>query len=470
MQILAARPLIQKINNFLYSPAYFFLIGGLTVLSNTCNAELFVYTCFILIGIYLCLLGRDLLPLMPMVICGYITPSIGNNPGINPDSIFSFRHGGLYILILVAIFLGCLVYRIATDPNFGGKKFFQQKRSLLSGMLILGAAYLLSGLGSGQWATYGMQNLVFALVQFLSIALVYYILCGGVLWEQAPKAYLSWTGVCVGYVLLAELAFIYFDANVIVDGVIIRESIFTGWGHYNNIGALLAMMIPCPFFLTGKGKHSGIFYLSGMFFLTGLLFTCSRGSILCGVVIYMASYLTSLLHSRNARANIAIHVFTAFLAASILAVFYRDIIHLFSSLIEVGLDPSNRFEIYTEGIKQFFKFPVFGGSFFPVDYVPFGWSTSEAFVSFFPPRWHNTFVQLAASCGLAGLGAYIFHRVQTLRLFFRNYTSKKVFVALSILALLGTSLLDCHTFNVGPMLFYSMALAFAEYGMNRKNN
>ena len=33
---------------------------------------------------------------------------------------------------------------------------------------------------------------------------------------------------------------------------------------------------------------------------------------------------------------------------------------------------------------------------------------------------------------------------------------------LSVMALLLASLLDCHFFNVGPVLFYSMALAYAE--------
>jgi hypothetical protein len=41
-------------------------------------------------------------------------------------------------------------------------------------------------------------------------------------------------------------------------------------------------------------------------------------------------------------------------------------------------------------------------------------------------------------------------------------TLEKMFVALFVLALLLASMLDCHFFNIGPVLFYSMALAFAE--------
>ncbi len=466
MRIDQGRLLIQKINRFLYAPAYFLLIGGLTVLSNTCGAELFVYTCFVLIAMFVCLFGRDLLPLMPMFVCGYISPSVENNPGFNADSVFSFAGGGWYLILLIAGVLACLVYRLITDPDFGGKKFFARKRGLLSGMLILGGSYLLSGLGSQQLQNVFGQNLVFSLLQILSVAGLYYLFSGAVRWELAPKAYLSWTGVCVGYVLLAELLFIYADANVIVDGTILRERIYTGWGHYNNIGVLLAMMIPCPFFLTGKGRKTGAFYISGMLFLAGLIFTCSRGSIICGVVVYMLSYLVSLFHSRYARANVAIHVFTALVAILAFAVFYGKITRLFSSLIQIGLDPSNRFEIYHEGLKQFFKYPVFGETFFPSEYIPYSWSTAEGFTAFFPPRWHNTVIQLLASCGVVGMVAYAVHRVQTVCLFVRNYSGKKIFFALSILVLLSASMLDCHMFNIGPVLFYSMTLAFTEQRLN----
>ena len=37
-----------------------------------------------------------------------------------------------------------------------------------------------------------------------------------------------------------------------------------------------------------------------------------------------------------------------------------------------------------------------------------------------------------------------------------------MFAFVSMLTLLTTSMVDCHFFNVGPVLFYSMMLAFVE--------
>jgi len=139
-----------------------------------------------------------------------------------------------------------------------------------------------------------------------------------------------------------------------------------------------------------------------------------------------------------------------------------EFLNLFRVFGEIGLESSARLRIYEIGWNQFKRFPIFGGSFFPVDITIYSWSSSENFISMFPPRWHNTFVQLLATGGITCLIAYGYHRVQTFRLFLRDFSDEKLFAALSILALLLTSMLDCHFFNIGPVLLYSAILAVVE--------
>ena len=473
MRINRENPLVQRIDQILYSPVYFVVLGGLTILSNVFSMELVAYTLLLATGIYVCLYGRDLLPIFPIFVFGYISPSKGNNPGLNENSVFSLQGGGIYLAVLLIAFAVCLVYRLVTDPVFGGKKFLQKKRQLLSGMLILAAAYAVSGIFSGQWAEYGWRNLLFAFLQLVAIAGLYYLLSGAVVWESAPKAYLFWTGISLGYVLLAELIGIYVKESAIVDGVILRERIATGWGHYNSMGALFAMVIPLPFFLTGKGKYAWFAYLSAFLFCVGLLFTCSRGSIIVGVPIYLATYVLSVLHSRHARLQKWTHVFHALIIGTpilVLVIFNDELQHLFRELPVLGADASSRMrlETYAEGIKQFIKFPVFGGSFFPLKEDLYKWaSNSTTFGYLFPPRWHNTIIQLLATGGVVCLAAYLVHRVQTIKLFTSNFTTEKLFVGLSFAALLATSMVDCHFFNVGPTLIYSGALAIVECKLNK---
>ena len=462
MRIKRECPLCERFNKFLYSPAYFMFMGALALLANVFCQELIAYTVLLLTGIGICLFGRDLLPLLPIFACGYISPSLGNNPGLNEDSVFSMQGGGLYLAVLLALLAGSLVYRLVTDPDFGGRKFLTKKRQLLSGMLILAACYGISGVASGQWAEYGWRTLLFAFLQLVAVGGLYYLFSGAVRWDSAPKAYLFWTGITVGYLLVAELVNIYIVNRVIVDGAIIRERITTGWGHYNSIGALFAMVIPLPFFLTGKGRYAWFAYLSAFVFCVGLLFTCSRGSILVGVGIYAMSYVLSLIHSRHARSLKWVHAIIIGLPAVLFAVFYEEFLWLFKVLPDLGFDSSLRLTTYVEGFKQFLKFPLFGGSFFPVDYWPYAWATAPSFASLFPPRWHNTFIQLLATGGVTCFVGYTIHRVQTIKLFAKEFSSEKLFAGLSIMALLLTSMVDCHFFNVGPVLLYSATLAVVE--------
>ena len=173
-----------------------------------------------------------------------------------------------------------------------------------------------------------------------------------------------------------------------------------------------------------------------------------------------------MLHSRRARANATIHIATALIFLTIFLVFADDLLRLFRTMLGYGLDPAERDIGFAAGWKQFLKNPVFGGTFYPNEYRLYTWATSESFVSFFPPRWHNTIVQMLASCGIVGIAAYCFHRIQTLRLFLHRFSGKKMFAMVSMLTLLATSMVDCHFFNVGPVLFYSMMLAFVEKRLN----
>lgn len=463
-------PICSRINAFLLSPVYFLLIGGLTVISSVFAAELAVYSCFILIALYLSFCGKDYLPLIPIVICCYIAPSVDNNPGRNENSIFYAQNSGTYLLCLAGLFLLSLILRLCLDPQIGGSTFLRCKRALLPGMLILGGGYLLGGVFSGHYFDNGLRNILFAFIQFISVFLLYFLFTGAVKWNDAPKGYLAWTGLCVGFVLLFQLLHIYISHHVIVNGVIVRDRIHSGWGTYNNMGALLTMMIPFAFWLVCIRKRGWVYHLCALAFLLGVLLTCSRGSIVTAILVYILSYSIVIYKDMHTKHNILVHFVAFTVIGALLLLFHDELFRLFHVLIERGLDPSNRIEVYTEGLKQFAKFPVFGGTFYATDYLPYDYSNVAAFSSFFPPRWHNTFLQLLASTGIAGLAAYGFHRYQTLKLFIKQPTLGKGLIALSILALLGTSMLDCHFFNVGPTLFYSMALAFAEKANTYQDN
>lgn len=455
---------VRAVNDFMRTPWFVLLIAVLTAVSNAFSLELALYTVFILIGIYVSLFGSDYLPLMPIVICSYIAPSMGNNPGRNPDSIFYPENGGIYLIILAAIFVVSLIFRLLSDPEIGGMKFLKEKRYLTGGMLVLGVSYLLSGIGIKGYGEIALNNLLFAFIQFAAVFLMYFIFAGAVKWDRVPKDYLAWIGLSVGFVVMIQLLENYVSGRVFIEETmtIDRERIATGWGMHNNVGGLMAMMLPFVFYHACRRKHGWIYNILGTVLLLGVVMSCSRTSMIVAGIAYCVCAVILLRNAETRKTNLWVYAVAliAVIAAAIL--FWDKIFSLFKKFLDELFVISSRDKIYVNGIKQFLNYPVFGGSFYPRDFVPWDWANLEAFSSFFPPRWHNTLIQIAASCGIVGLVGYFIHRFQTVKLLLTNVSTEKLFIAIYVAALLAASLLDCHFFNVGPVLFYSMALAFAE--------
>ena len=459
---------ICGINAFLVSPWALALMAVLTVVAFIYSLELYYYTLVLAYAIYVALFGKDFLPLMPPFAFCYIVPSIGNNPGTAEGSLF-YGTSGLYILVLAAIAVAFVLIRIVTDKNMGLKRLFCQKRALIWGMLALGASYLLSGLGSDHYAEIAKQNFVAAALQFASVFLLYFLFTATVDWEKADKSYFAWFGLFAGYVVLAELIQVAFVNGVFTTGDFRGAEFEVGWGIRNNMGAFMAIMVPFPFYLACKSKRPEIFLVLGTVLALSVCLTASRASMLGAVLSFMVPFWIAFAKCDNKkRYRIAslVMLIIAAVAALVcwdqLANVFSHIPSIFNSESATGYNDNGRFTIYKNGIKAFKEDPIFGQSFFSMAFDPYEHSKVQAFSDFFPPRWHNTTVQILACCGTVGMVAYLFHRYQTVMLFCRKGNLMKTMIGISMLTFIMMSWLDCHFFNLGPTLFYSMALAFAE--------
>ena len=468
-------PIVKEINKFIDSPWCIGALGLLSVMAFAFSLEVVFYTIVALYASYVGIFCKDLKPLMPLFIFCYITPSINNNPGKSDQGLF-YGATGIYLLCIVSVAVVIQIVRLALDEEIGRANLFTKKRSLLLGMTILGVSYLLSGIGSEKYLEYVKSNLIFALIQFGSIILLYFIFSSAVKWDETNVEYFAWIGLIMGLIVSAEVGWIYLTEDVIVDGIIQRGRIYSGWGCYNNIGAIISMSIPFAFYFACRKKHGAIFLLVGCLLLAGTFFSCSRGSIVGAVFAFVASAVYTILKTKN---NIEIRISSIVILciSLVVAILFGDkISRLFNDVpsisdIENGsisFNDSGRFDMYISGLKVYIDNPIFGQTFYPASFPMYDFSDVEAFSSFFPPRWHNTIVQMLASCGTVGIIAYIIHRIGTIRLYFRKRNMTNTFIAIAILTLLGMSLLDCHFFNVGPVFFYSMALTVMEFGQEEK--
>ncbi len=467
---------ITKVLNSTYFP---FIMGGLAVVSNLFGLELPVYyiiTVFTLLAVLFC---DDLICFIPMICCAYITVSANNNPAINTEnSIFHRTESIAQFAVIICVLAILLITRLIFDTAIRKDKAGRGKGipKLTYGFIALGVGFMISGIFGKEFdyengvftgaSTYLFKSTVFGLVEIISLCVFYFYLYYTIDWTKICKNYIALAFTAVGAAVIIEVIAMYFRPGVITENGVVRNKFLIGWGNYNNVGGVLAMCVPAPFYFAYIKKNVPMFIVGGIFTLFTAI-TQSRSSMLIGFIIGAICVIIILIKAVKHTRKAYLITLGAVLIIGILGcvVFAEQLQKLMASIIKIGASDNGRFKIYENGLTLFLKNPIFGNNFYSL-------STSWRYGdlpedSFLPSRFHNTIVQLLATGGVTLILTYAFHRIQTLKLLFKNPTAEKTFVFLCILSLLLTSMFDCHFFNLGPGLLYSCLLVFAE-GMGKQ--
>ena len=451
------------IANFFHSPAYAVLIAGLMVCAETMSRELEVYYLYLLLVFLGFLFSDDALPGVPVACCAYMTLSKPNNPIKHPETtIFGDR---AFVVQLAIIFLVLIVLIVAKFVSMVMAHRAQLSLPrLLGGLIILGIAYLLGGVFTLSEREL-LKSAFFGFAQFLSLSLLYTFFSLTVDWDGLRKSYLPILFFAIGVGMCVEIAGMYPPDKLFSATAVSREDLYTGWGVYNNVACIMAMCLPAPCYFAATRKRGWPYTIVAAVFYFFLCLTQSRGGILFGTVeIVLCGVYVLLACRREARQGHLLVTIAALCALLFVLLFlHGEVVRVFSKLIEAGTDPSHRDTIYKNCWEAFAGAPWFGVGFYKTPGFTF-----DTFTGFMPPRAHNTYLQLLASCGLLGIAAYLLHRIDTFALYLTRPTHEKTFILLSVLALIMTSFVDCNFFNFGPAILYGVMLAFAEGHSKKK--
>ena len=423
---------------------------------------------YLVFAIAIVLFADDCFPIIPMFCTGYMLFSAGNNPaGDYGNNDFSTPQGIAQLVIICVLAVVCLVSRVVFEVVV--KRRNNKKYPILTtGYLVLGLSYVLSGIFSHY--DY-FRSVIFALVQIASLCATYYFFFYTIDWSKRKLSDGAMIFTIIGLGMVLEVVGMYLKPDVIqmiLDGTFTRNALKSGWGIYNNVGGVMALLMPAPFYFAVTKKHGWRYVLVGTLLMLGVALSQSRGAIVAGGVVYIVCTVFTFVYSQKQSYTPLIVTFSIIYAVAIAftALLYSNKIdnEILESLVDAGLDDSGRLEIYLTGLKQFLEAPFFGNGFYCGEGLVFqyGQGTIPTEGYFIPPRYHNTVVQLLASCGIVGLVAYGYHRYQTVKLFVKDPAPHKTFLAMSLLAHILASLLDCHMFNMGPGLTYGVMLLFAE--------
>lgn len=447
----------HALHAFFHSYWYPAIVALLAALSELFAIEIPVYYTYVVLVAICVFFDTDTLGIVPVACCSYMTFAAKNNPYKFPTTTYfgtaqAKFHLAFIALFLVILLLGRLIQYCIVH---GGRRVPR----LTVGFAALGVAYLVAGIPT---ANFGWKSVLFGLLQIASLCLFYFYFYFTVNWEEVKEGHALAVFFAVGGCMAIQVFGMYIGKHPF-SAEFTRDELFTGWGVYNNVGCMMAMAIPAPFYFAVKAKRFPALYsAAGIFFYLCVILTQSRGAIVAGTAVFLLCIIVTLALSQGQRRAYNLLVFVgALLILATAAYFLRHQLYpVFRKLLETKFNDNGRWDIYHECIDIFKQNPIFGNGFFGTPGV--------SFVPNFPSRAHDTFFQLLASGGVLALAAYVLHRIQTLVLFFKKPSAEKGFILLCVLALLVSSLFDCHMFNIGPGLPYACLLAFAEGSGFRK--
>ena len=453
----------EVINKFYASPIYIAIVALVAVLSNLFGLEGCALIFYMFISAFIPLLFTDNLnPLIAPVFFGYITVSKLNNFSDYGVSLLSQR-GFVPLCIICGVILGLMILtRILLNVIVVKKKYTFP--TFLVSILIFLVASTLGGINTPYYAkntiVFGLMVGLFMLVPYIGMYFV-------VDFKKIKDDYFGYILLTFAMVLIIEETYAMFPEIMTATTVNEMKNICrTGWGICNNIGAELVLSLGGSAYLAIKHR-GGFFYLTVlMATYVAILFTFSRDSIIFGFILLVFSIVLIFLKGNKKRrieATITIVIFTIVVGTLYYLVKERlnpIFSEMLRSLVDGELDDisSGRLELYTFGFNQYVENPIFGVGYFKLDIF----DSPYLITGIVPSRYHNTIIQLLASTGTVGLLAYTYHRLVNIKHFIKYYSTEKLFIGISIMGLLLTSLLDCHLFNLGPTMEYSTLLLLFE--------
>lgn len=438
-------------------------IVALAACANIFAIEIPVYYTYVVIIILTVLFCDDMLSLLPIACASYMTFSKNNNPLDESQTSFFITNSGkthmLVIGIIIAVFaLSRIIFDIIT------KKERRSIPKLLLGFCLLGLAYIIGGIFT---KSYSHRTAFFGLVQILTLSFSYFVFYFTVDWKRVKASYFATLFTIIGFMMVAEMLNLLIITDFFNSGVeYSRSLLYTGWGHYNNIGSICILTLPAPFYFAMTKKNGWMYAIIGVIFYINILLTQSRNAMLFGtIIIFITAFITLLKASMPEKQKLVICYFIILIVTSMCIIAFNEQLQLsFGSIFSRGADSSGRDQIYIDGIKQFFNAPVFGLGFYECQGPQWGINNVNDFL---PPRYHDTYVQLLASCGLFGMLCYLYHRFETIKLFKNNYSAESIIMFITITSFILISIFDCHFFNIGPGFLYSAVLLLAEKTLHK---
>ncbi len=448
--------ILNIIRRALASKFFPFATAAVNVLCYYLGLDLVIIYYTAIVGTLILILCDDLSPLISLFLFMNIMISKQHSPSyLTGGSDYYFQTAVLaQVIVCISALVIAVFYRIV-------KLYLERKfkaTPVFYGLCALAIAFVMNGMFSADYKPTDLMYGAFMAFFFLGI----YVLMKDNI-KPCKELYerIAFGFIALSAVLILELVIAYATTeNIFVNGVVNRELIAFGWGMYNTYGMLIVLCIPAALFLAAKLKHGYLFTVYSLVLVAAAVLCMSRQSMLTAVIIFPICIIILLVKGKYRVQNLIICGVAIAGLIAILGVFHNKVGEYLKNIfanIEVDgeLNGSSRTILWRTAFKNFISAPLFGTGF----YVYLPQAAPMVGLDIIPLMYHNTFMQLLASCGIIGLLAYVVHRIQTIISFLKKITFERTYIAVTLLALLIISIVDNHMFYILPTLVYSSLLS-----------
>ena len=429
---------------------YIITIGAICVLCHSLNIPVTgaaFMTILVVIPLIFCKNSFTLVPFALM--CSFVL-----SEETNPPSDYYTPWKLVLLCVLLAVALAALLFNLI----FYGKWRLLFRRTYLTVSLCIVVAFLitagwfspffrLSGFGTG---------IAIAATMFAPYSMI--VNCGEYEGKKTVK-YFTWTLiVAAAAIVLCMLK--HFAVNDF-DFSNAKNILKLGFVGPNTGAALITLSIPMTFYLIYEYKHGYLFFLLVAFELGAIFLSQSRASLVIALPGTLIVAIALCFKKKSGRLGYYITFGIFVLAFIVIAIVFRHkITELFKALFVDGFTGNGRTMLWKLGFEHWLDNPIFGSGFWILRIInP---------VQFWYYSFHCTPLTYLYCGGLVAFVAYVYHRYKTVRLVFSaKLTPERVFIALTVLAMLCNAMIDIAMTSPAYIIYYSIMLAIIECDVNK---
>lgn len=429
-------------NSIWYTVAY----GVVCVLSHTLNIPVVGAVLLAILLVPALLFCKNSFVLTPfLMMCSFVM-----SEDTSPQTGYYNTPLKISVLCMVLVVLvAALVFNVLYYKKWKQiykRAYFTVSLALMYGALIIG------GLGTSFFTVGGFtMSLAIAVATILPYALM--VNCGEYEGKKTIE-YFGWALIVAALVVSVDFLhkFILNDFNLQIWSV--KHFLQLGFVGPNTGAAIITMAIPITFYFVYKYKNGYWFLLLVALELFAIVATYSRASLVVAVPGTIIVAIVLCFKKTSGRRGYLIMFALSMVAAIALAIVFRHwIAEKLVALFDGNATGSGRTDLWEEGFSVWCKTPIFGAGLW---YLRLG--EAHWYYSF-----HCTPLTYLFCGGILGLAGYIYHRYKSVRLMFgAKLTAERVFVALTIIAMLCNALLDIAMTSATHLLYYGIMLALIE--------